>query len=891
MGTKPGRSDYNLLLITIDTLRADHLGCYGYTSIKTPTIDKLASEGVLFSQAISPVPITLPSHSSIMTGLYPAQHGVRNNGNFSLSQDAMTLAEVMKSHGYRTGACVGSFILDSIFGLDQGFDYYDDHFSPGKKRSNFLYNERKAGDVTRIGTQWLEKHKDNRFFLWLHYYDPHSPYFPPFPFSLDYRDHLYDGEIAYVDTCLGELFKKLDEMGLMDRTVIILIGDHGEGLGDHNEDTHTIFIYDSTLRVPFIIRAPGLIKGGRNVQALVSTVDILPTVIGQFGFKPLKGLAGKDVLPLINGQAKEIHSQILCESLYPELNFGWSRLDGVRTAEWKYIHAPLPEIYHTTEDPDEERNLFQKGRSDHEQWKNSLDRLKEDYPPAPWAVQQTKLDPETEQRLKSLGYVWTRADMDVDEDKPRPDPKELIQVMNYMDNGISYMLLESYDEAIEEFQKIIKADPRNSAAYFHLGSAHEEKGELDQAETFFRKTLELNPDHGYVYNRLGLIQYKRGNLDLALAEFQNSLEIFEYVEVYYNISLVNEKQGRMEEAIAAIKKSLELDPDYAESWNQLGNLYLAQNNLQEAAEQFAKALDLDPGHVKAHINLGLVYSQRDRIDDAIQQFTEAVNLDPNSAEAHNNLGSLYLGQRRFDQAMLHLKKALDIRPDYQKAIINLGMLHVSLNDHKKAEHLFQKALEMDSNCVEAYNQLGYLYLVKQEFDRAIASFQQILQLWPEDPRAYFYLGKAYYALGQTDAAIKAWQKALDLQPGSESVHLNLGNAYFEMGDFRKAQEEWRLALAGKHIDIPTHLVNMGMVYFQTEKYDKAVSAWEKAAELRPGDTNLLYNIALAYYQQGLYREAGDVLKECMRLQPDFQNAQTLIDRIRQLEGDATPSPW
>ncbi|MGA1795669.1 MAG: sulfatase, partial [bacterium] len=194
MGSRSKPLDYNLLIITIDTLRADHLGCYGYSRVKTPVIDRLASEGAVFTQAITPVPITLPSHTSIMTGLYPAQHGVRNNGNFYLSPEILTLAEVMQENGYRTGACVGAFVLDSIFGLDQGFDFYDDNFTPGKKRASVLFNERNAGQVTRIGLRFLKRNQGDKFFLWLHYYDPHSPYFPPYPYTLDYRDHLYDGE-------------------------------------------------------------------------------------------------------------------------------------------------------------------------------------------------------------------------------------------------------------------------------------------------------------------------------------------------------------------------------------------------------------------------------------------------------------------------------------------------------------------------------------------------------------------------------------------------------------------------------------------------------------------------------------------------------------------------
>ncbi|MGA1791007.1 MAG: tetratricopeptide repeat protein [bacterium] len=884
MGAKPKPLDYNLLLITVDTLRADHLGCYGYKSIKTPNIDKLASGGMLFSQVMTPVPITLPSHTSIMTGLYPIQHGVRNNGNFFLNREIITLAEIMKGYGYQTGACVGSFVLDSIFGLDQGFDFYDDNFTPGKKRIHSLYNERKAEDVNKVAIQWLEKNKDQRFFLWLHYYDPHSPYFPPLSFLLDYRDRPYDGEIAYVDYCLGELFKKMKDMGLMDKTVIIFTADHGEGLGDHNELTHAVFIYDATLHVPLIIDAPGLQERGKTITAMVSNMDIMPTVIELFGLRPIKGLAGKSLMPLIYGGVSDIHNQILCESLCPELNFGWSRLEGIRTKEWKYIQAPVSELYQLGMDRGEEKNILHQGSEDHSKWKTILEKFKQEHPPVIEVSQPKKMDPETEQRLRSLGYVWTQAKTDMEEDKIGADPKDKIHIMNYLDDGISYLLMGLYDQAIEEFRRIVKDDPDNMAAYFHIGWANEEKGDLDQAELFFRKVLDINPEHSDVYNHLGLIEYQRGEWDLALKEFQRSAELFEYAEVYYNVSLVYQKKEKIEDAIVAVKKAIELDPDYAESWNHLGNLYLAQNNIQEAAAQFQKALELDPRHVTAHNNLGLVYSQRGETDKAIEQFNEAVQLDTNSAEAHNNLGSLYLGQGRTDQAMLHLEKALAIRPDYKKAIINLGMLYLRLNDLQRAEELFLKALEIDSNFAEAHSQIGYLYLLKQEFDKALSSFQQMLSLQPEDPKAHYYLGMAYQALEQKEAAIKEWQKTLELQPEMPGAHLNLGNVYFEMGDFEGAQHEWQLAFAGRPIDIPTHLMNMGMMYFQSEQYEKAVLAWQKVGELRPGEPNLHFNIALAYFKHGKYKEADRELKECLRLQPDSQNAKMLADKIRSIEG-------
>ncbi len=883
MGTKPGPLDYNLILITIDTIRADHLGCYGYKSVQTPNIDKLASGGVLFSTAISPVPITLPSHSTIMTGLYPGQHGVRNNGTFFLSKEATTLAELMKGHGYQTGACVGACVLDSVYGLDQGFDYYNDHFTPGKLRENFLFNERKGEEVNRVAIKWIEDHRDGRFFLWLHYFDPHSPYFPPIPYSLKYFDHLYDGEIAYVDACIGELLEKIWLMGLMDNTVIILVGDHGEGLGEHNEDTHAIFIYDSTLRVPFIIWAPLLLNGGRNIQSLVSTIDILPTVIGLFNLKQLTGIAGKDLMPLIQGRDKEIHPQILCESLCPELNFGCSRLEGIRTSEWKYIYAPKPELFHLAEDPDEKNNLFEREGYDHNKWKTFFDKIKKDYQPATWIAQQKKLDPETEQKLRSLGYIWTRSETDLKEDMPRPDPKDMIHVMNDLDSGVNSLIMGQHDQAIEKLQEVLAVDERNLAAYFYLGWAYEAKDQLDKAQMFYRKILEIDSQYNNVYNNLGLIHYKKGEWDLALKEFQNSLDLFETPEVYYNVSLVYTRKGKTEEAMASVKKSIELDPEYAEAWNQLGNLYNTRNDLKEAAKHYEKAVNLNPGYVTALVNLGLVYTKLEEVEKGFEQFQLAVRIDPNNVEAHNNLGSLYLGQGKYDQAMLELQKALDIRPDNKNAMINLGALYMNLKDYQKAEQFLMNALELDKNYAEVYNQLGYLYLLREEFDKAASRYQEALRIQPDNSKSYYYLGKAYQALGQKNDAIKTWENALNLQPDLAGIHLDLGNVYFEINDFHKAQQEWQIAFDGRPVDIPAHLMNMGMFYFKSEQYEMAIRAWQKACELKPDEHDIHYNLAFAYFKKGQYSDAELEARECLRLRPDSQNALQLIDRIKQVQ--------
>ncbi|MGA1791756.1 MAG: fused MFS/spermidine synthase [bacterium] len=458
-----------------------------------------------------------------------------------------------------------------------------------------------------------------------------------------------------------------------------------------------------------------------------------------------------------------------------------------------------------------------------------------------------------------------------------------IKAKKHLMNGNIYLAGGMENLAMAEFERAISLNPEELPTVKRyvefLIYAYKEKGQFEQAERLVKKFQALDPDQMAAHYQMGLIHYQNKEWDQALKEFRLALELLESADIYYYLSLVYQKKGEVKEAIWAIQKTLELDPDYVEGWNHLGNLYLAGNDLHLAAVHFEKALDLDPEHVTALINLGLVYTHKGQIEKAIEHFQESLQIDPNNAEAHNNLGSVYLRQGRYNQAMEALNKALAIQPGYAKAMINLGMLYVGLNNHQKAEQLFRQALTTDSSCIEAYMQLGYLHLLKEEFDHALSSFQQMVRLQPDNPQAHYYLGKTYQALGQPEEAIDAWQKAIDLQPGLAAAHLNLGNTYFDSGSFQKAALEWEKAFAGRPVDIPSHLVNLGMFHFRSERYEQAIQAWRKAEGLKGDDPQLCYNIALAYYKKGQYMEAIQELTESLRLQPDNQSARLLLQRI------------
>ncbi|MEW5801851.1 MAG: tetratricopeptide repeat protein [bacterium] len=893
--------DYNVLLITIDTLRADHLGCYGYEKVKTPNLDALAAQGVLFTQAVTPVPITLPAHSSIMTGQYPIQHGVRNNGNFILENKARTLAEILKENGCRTGACIGSFVLNSIFGLDQGFDFYEDKLPVRGKPTDILYNERNAGEITRLGLDWLKENGDRRFFLWLHYFDPHAAYSPPFPFARDYQKCPYDGEIAYTDQCLGDLIKGLDLLGLTNRTIIILTADHGESLGEHGEATHAIFIYESTLRIPLIIKGPnGLFPRGKKIQALVSNLDILPAVCDLFDIKQPPDLAGKSLLPLMYGKSREIHQEILLESLSPKLNFGWSRLEGVRKKDWKYIQAPHPEVYRLAIDPGEKKNLIgkearacavkdtkacnEKEAKIHSQLKDDLEKLKKSYAPDHESVKQVQMSRDVQDRLRSLGYVWTRPKGSEVKEGGGQDPKEMIFLIDYLDQGISYLYAHLYDQAMLCFQKIIQINPDNVSAHLNLGRVYQEKKLTDPAEYEFKKALSLNPDEIDAHNQLGLIYYQKGSYDLALAEFRLALTWAGYPEIHYNLSLTYDKMGKKDEAMAAVEQALQLDPNYLDAHNQAGNLFLNGANFDKAAAHFEAAIRIDPNHPSAYQNLGLVYNSQGKPELASQYCQKAIFLDPNNPEAHNNLGCVYLNQGRLQDALFELKKAVTLRPGYKNAMINLGMAYCGLKDYDLAKDIFGRAIEMDRDDADGYSQLGLLYLEKGDFPSALPAFSKVVTLRPDDPLAYYSLGKAQQGLGQTDQAIHSFEKALSLKTDLPGAHLNLGNAYFERNLIDKALEEWKIALAGKGIDLSTHLFNIGLAFSQRGEDAKAVTAWQKASDLDPENPALHYRLGAAYFRQGLYRSAYDEMIESVRLQPDNQEARSLLEKIGEIEG-------
>jgi arylsulfatase A-like enzyme len=470
----------NVFLITIDTLRADHVHCYGYGPIKTPSLDKLAKEGIRFTQAFTPSPITNASHTSILTGLVPSSHGVSDFG-VPLAGSHATLAGELKKQGYATAAFIGAVILDSkrlAPGLDRGFQFYDNFPEHAEGKSRWGRIERRGMDVAQRAERWLNAQRSGPYLVWMHLYDPHDPYEPPAPFSEEYKGRLYDGEVAYADSVLGHFVDFLKQKNLYNNSVIVIVGDHGEGLGEHKEDTHGIFLYDSTTHVPLILKLPKGREAGKEVGAQVRTTDIMPTILDVLKLVVPEKSDGASLAPLLAGS--ETNSRIaLAETEYP-LRFGWAPLRSIRSDGWKFIEAPMPELYDLKDDAGELRNTYAP-------WDSRVQKLRRtitaSIPPSKSREKSPALA-STVDELHALGYLGpadAASSTDAPESSLLPDPKDKIEEQNLL----HFAMMSSEDgrlpEARAALKKLLASDSTSVTAWSQLGRLEMTSGNVAEA--------------------------------------------------------------------------------------------------------------------------------------------------------------------------------------------------------------------------------------------------------------------------------------------------------------------------------------------------------------------------------------------------------------------------
>jgi len=615
----------NVILITIDTLRADHLGCYGYAAIQTPNIDQLARAGTRFTAAYTPVPVTLPAHAALLTGAYPMATGMHDFSGNKLSVNTATLAKVLRDNGYATAAFIGSAVLDSRFGLNQGFDTYFDHFDFSRLLEINLDQMERRGDlVMDEALRWLELNPRQPFFLWVHLYDPHDPYTPPEPYASRYRARPYDGEIAFDDAQVGRLISLLKQQALFAKSVIVLAGDHGEGLGEHGERTHGFFIYNSTLHVPLLMKFPGVAP--RAVAEEVSLVDVMPTLLQALKVPAPASVQGRSLLGQVLGRPAAAPSNLYAESYLPLLHFRWSQLRSLQSRGMKYIAAPRPELYDTRTDPHEMKNLFSARRARAQEMHGRLDGLIRRFTPASGAGAEKELtDPALLERLRSLGYVAVSAGTFAEAGgKPLPDPKDRIQVYELVADAMADGQHGRYQESLRKLREAEKIEPASLTIQYLTALDYYRLKDFRRAIERFQSALQLSPQFALAAYYLGVAQLQIDDLDGAAASLSRALELDPTnFSAAFNLGALYTRQKRMDEALRALQRAVEIFPDYAEAHEALGELFLYLRRPEDAARELERAVALAPGMHKAHYHLGRAYQALGRTVDAQREFERA----------------------------------------------------------------------------------------------------------------------------------------------------------------------------------------------------------------------------------------------------------------------------
>jgi len=621
-------NDYNVLLITVDTLRADRLGAYGFTEVETPVIDRLAATGVTFEHAYSPTPLTLPSHSSLMTGTYPAFHGVRDNGGFVIPPDLDTLATVFSRNGYETAAFVGAFVLDSRWGLGGGFDTYFDQFVLPKQEVVGLGAVQRTGEeVIDEALGWLQRDRTDPFFMWVHLYDPHTPYTPPEPYRSRYDGRPYLGEIAYTDAQLGRLLAGLDGHTRA-RTIVVLASDHGEGLDEHGEIEHGFFVYEEAIRVPLIVNAPFEQLEGLRRDEFVSLVDLMPTILEMARLPVPDAVQGESMVGLLGNEEPPWRDAVYAESYYPRLHFGWSELKTLRGERFKLIASPEPELFDLQADPGERVNVADQMNTAFADLSRQLTEWDARYSEGAEHSASLELDEETRARLAALGYLSTFA-AEVVDGEILPNPADKIGIYNDLLRAKGLKLRGKLDEAESVLEAILVDDPGVIDAHVTLGTLYSQRGRHEEALATYEAALGYKPGDLSLVLLLVGVNIKLMRFDRALqviADFDDMLP--DDPRLYYTRGNLRRYTGDDGAAIADYERSLAINPDAAAAWSALAGTRVDARQFAGAREAVDRALAIDPDVADANFVNGQLLQHDGDLEAAERPEAPACCLQP-----------------------------------------------------------------------------------------------------------------------------------------------------------------------------------------------------------------------------------------------------------------------
>lgn len=772
LAARPGA---NLLLITIDTCRSDRVSCYGNHRIRTPNLDALAAGGVLFADAQCQAPITLPSHCSIMTGLYPTAHGVRDNGRFTLDPSNTTLAEVLAARGYETAAFVGAFPVLGKFGLAQGFATYSDDVASRRVRGHGVIRERRASEVTSKAIEWLAGAGDAPFFAWVHYFDPHWPYEPPEPYDAQYASFPYDGEIAFVDAQIGRLLDALAERGLAQNTIVVATSDHGEGLGEHKEYSHSVLVYDGAMRVPLIVAlaAPGAAAHGADVapregliaSSQVRTVDIMPTILDLAGIDLPAGLDGVALRDDTGAPLPPEAGVCYMESFAPWYGFQWSPLRALRTSSWKFIEAPKSELYDLVADPREEANLLASGGRRGAPWRVALAEIAVERGPSA----EAEMDAETVEGLRALGYIGVGRSLDAPRpkgaDERLPNPSDMISLyFAYFSPALERFVRGDYSGAIAIAQEGLARDSTNVQGLITLGHSQHRVGSMREARATYERVLALDPLNSGARFMLGAIAHAAGDDAAAEREYRAALEI---------------------------------DPTIVEARHDLAVVLMKERRNDEAEKLLLGVIADDSLFAGAHRTLGNLYAASGRKDAAFASYVKSLAANPNDREIESVVLG-YAGDAALGGAML------------------------------RELHAAWQAGRRDEGFAIAFAEVAF---ARGRKDLARSAIEERLRAAPT-PRLYRVRAWMHKSDGRSDLAEKDLAAAATIAPDDADARANLAAFYRAAGRWDDARREYEACL---EID-PRHdaaLVGLGIVFAESQQLGRAMELWERAVRGNP----------------------------------------------------------
>ncbi len=629
----------NLILVTIDTVRADHVGAYGSMLGLTPTLDRLAGEGLRFERTYAHVPMTLPSHTTIMTGLYPMSNGVRDNGSFRFDGTKATLAGALKAAGYRTGAFIGAFVLDARFGLNTGFDEYDDRMIGSG--SNLEVVQRTAEEVLAPAGDWiLSRTEPGRppFFAWVHLYDPHEPYTPPEPYRSRYSSDPYSGEIAYADAALGVFLNRLRVGGALDHTLVVITSDHGESLGEHGERTHGLFAYDATLRVPLVLWAPGVL-GARVIRQPARLVDVMPTILDLIGVDRSPAgqrIDGRSLRPFVGGEQPSDDPGSYFEALNANLTRNWAPLTGFVRNGLKVVDLPLPELYDLSTDPHELHNVYGAQRDRARDLETRLDGVIRSADSS--ALTPEAPDADAAARLRSLGYVVGPSARRPHEYAAADDPKRLVHLNAALDEATAAWSRGDGAHAIDILHTTLSERPDLTIAYERLAFVLRAGGRIPEAVRVLDEAAREGHANDALLQSLGEMLRDAGDLSRSASVLEAILERNAAdLQTADALGQTYARMGRARDAEAMFRRVLAASPNTAATWNNLGSAYLAEGKTDDALDALSRAVALNPALATAHNGLGVAYAKAGQTTRAVAEWERALQLRPGYPDAAFNL--------------------------------------------------------------------------------------------------------------------------------------------------------------------------------------------------------------------------------------------------------------